>query len=94
VLLPGLTTIAAAGLPGYESSSLQGLFAPAGVPAPVLQKLSQDVMRYLHGSDAREKFLAVGVEVVGSTPDQFTAAMKAEMNRMGKVIRDAGIRED
>ena len=53
VLLPGLTTIAAAGLPGYESSSLQGVFAPAGVPAPVLQKLSQEIMRYLHSSDAR-----------------------------------------
>ena len=94
VLLPGLTTIAAAGLPGYESSSLQGVFAPAGVPAPILQKLSQEIMRYLHSSDAREKFLAVGVEVVGSTPEQFTAAMKTEMSRMGKVIRDAGIRED
>ena len=94
VLLPGLTTIAAAGLPGYESSSLQGVFAPAGVPAPILQKLSQEIMRYLHSSDAREKFLAVGVEVVGSTPEQFTTAMKTEMSRMGKVIRDAGIRED
>ena len=94
ILLPGLTTIAAAGLPGYESSSLQGVFAPAGVPAPILQKLSQEIMRYLHSSDAREKFLAVGVEVVGSTPEQFTTAMKTEMSRMGKVIRDAGIRED
>ena len=94
ILLPGLTTIAAAGLPGYESSSLQGVFAPAGVPAPILQKLSQEIMRYLHSSDTREKFLAVGVEVVGSTPEQFTAAMKTEMSRMGKVIRDAGIRED
>ena len=94
VLLPGLTTIAAAGLPGYESSSLQGVFAPAGVPAPILQKLTQEIVRYLHTADAREKFLAVGVETVGSTPEQFTAAMKAEMNRMGKVIRDAGIRED
>jgi len=94
ILLPGLTTIAAAGLPGYDSSSLQGVFAPDGVPAPILQKLSQEIMRYLHSSDAREKFLAVGVEVVGSTPEQFTAAMKTEMSRMGKVIRDAGIRED
>lgn len=94
VLLPGLTTIAAAGLPGYESSSLQGVFAPAGVPATILQKLNQEIVRYLHTSDAKEKFLAVGVETVGSTQEQFTAAMKAEMARMGKVIRDAGIRED
>ena len=89
-----LTTIAAAGLPGYESSSLQGVFAPAGVPATILQKLSQELMRYLHSAEAKEKFLAVGAETVGSTPEQFAAAMKAEMTRMGKVIRDAGIRED
>ena len=70
------------------------MFAPAGVPATILQKLSQELMRYLHSAEAKEKFLAVGAETVGSTPEQFAAAMKAEMTRMGKVIRDAGIRED
>jgi tripartite-type tricarboxylate transporter receptor subunit TctC len=94
VLLPGLTTIAAAGLPGYESSSLQGVFAPAGVRAPILHRLNQEIVRYLHTDDAKEKFLAVGVETVGSTTEEFAEAMKAEMSRMGKVIRDAGIRED
>ncbi len=93
-LLPGLTTIAAAGLPGYESVSISGVFAPAGVPAPVLQRLNQEIVRYLHTADARQKFLAVGVETAGTTPEAFTAAMKTEMSRMAKVIRDAGIRED
>ena len=94
VLLPGLTTIAAAGLPGYESQSMQGVFAPAGVPSAILQRLNQDIVRFLHSAEAKEKFLAVGVEIAGTTPEAFAAAMKAEMSRMGKVIRDAGIRED
>jgi tripartite-type tricarboxylate transporter receptor subunit TctC len=94
VLLPGLTTIAAAGLPGYESQSLQGVFAPAGVPLAILQRLNQDIVRFLHSAEAKEKFLLVGVETAGTTPEQFTESMKTEMSRMGKVIRDAGIRED
>jgi tripartite-type tricarboxylate transporter receptor subunit TctC len=94
VLLPGLTTIAAAGLPGYESQSLQGVFAPAGVPSAILQRLNQDIVRFLHSAEAKEKFLLVGVETAGTTPEQFTASMKTEMARMGKVIRDAGIKED
>jgi tripartite-type tricarboxylate transporter receptor subunit TctC len=94
VLLPGLTTIAAAGLPGYESQSLQGVFAPAGVPLAILQRLNQDIVRFLYSAEAKEKFLLVGVETAGTTPEQFTESMKTEMSRMGKVIRDAGIRED
>ena len=86
VLLPGLTTIAAAGLPGYESSSLQGVFAPAGVPAPILQKLTQEIVRYLHTADAKEKYLAVGVEVVGSSPEQFEALIKSEIEKWCKII--------
>ena len=87
-LLPGLTTIAAAGLHGFESVSMSGVFAPAGVAAPILQRIHQEIVRFLHTPDARQKFLAVGVETVGSTPEAFSAAMKAEMTRMAKVIRE------
>lgn len=93
-LLPGLTTIAAAGLPGFESVSTSGVFVPAATPAAIVQRLNAEIVRFLHSADAREKFLSVGVETVGTTPEQLTAAMTAEMSRMGKVIRDAGIRED
>ena len=50
-------------------------------------------MRYLSSPDAKEKFLAAGVEPIGSTAEELAAAMKSEMARMGKVIRDAGIRD-
>ena len=94
VLLPGLTPIAAAGLPGYESVSISGVFVPAGTPAALVQRLNADMVRFLHSAEAKEKFLSVGVEAAGTTPEQLTAAMTAEMSRMGKVIREAGIREE
>lgn len=93
-LLPGLTTIAAAGLPGYESVSISGVFAPAGTPAALVQRLNQEIVRFLHSTEAKEKFLSVGVETAGTTPEALTEAMKSEMSRMGKVIREAGIKED
>lgn len=94
VLAPGLMPIAAAGLPGFESESISGMFVPAATPAAIVQRLNTEIVRYLHTPQAKEKFISVGVEAVGSTPEQLIAAMTAEMARMGKVIRDAGIRED
>lgn len=94
VLAPGLPPITAAGLPGFESVSISGLFVPAATPAAIVQRLNTETVRYLHTPQAKEKFVSVGVEAVGSTPEQLTAAMTEEMARMGKVIRDAGIRED
>ncbi len=93
-LLPGLTPISAAGLPGYESVSTSGVFVPAGTPAALVQRLNAEIVRFLHSTEAKEKFLSVGVESAGTSPEQLTITMSAEMSRMGKVIRDAGIRED
>jgi tripartite-type tricarboxylate transporter receptor subunit TctC len=93
-LFPGLPTIAASGLPGYESASMGTIFAPAKTPGAVIKRLNTEIVRYLHTPEAREKFLAGGVETVGSSPEQLAATMKAEMTRLGKVIKDAGIREE
>ena len=94
VLFPGLPTIAAAGLPGYESVGRFGMFAPAGTPVAIINRLNQEIAKVLSSTDVREKFLAVGGEVVGGSPDAFAATIKSEMARMGKVIRDAGIRAE
>jgi tripartite-type tricarboxylate transporter receptor subunit TctC len=93
-LAPGLATIAASGVPGYESVAIFGILAPAKTPAPIVQKLSQSIVRVLHTPDVRERFFNAGSEIVGSTPEQFGAAIKAEMSRMGKLIKDAGIRDE
>jgi tripartite-type tricarboxylate transporter receptor subunit TctC len=91
-LLPGLPTVAATGLPGYEAGSMFSLLAPAKTPDAIIRRLYQDSVRFLDSTEGKEKFLTIGVETVGSTPEQLAAAIKAEMSRMGKVIRDAGIR--
>jgi tripartite-type tricarboxylate transporter receptor subunit TctC len=92
-LAPGLPTITASGLPGYEATSLYGMFAPTGTPASVLTRLNHEVVKSLNRADSKEKLLRAGVEVVASTPQQLVATLKGEMTRMGKVIKDAGIRD-
>ena len=93
-MAPGLPTVAESGLPGYESASLLAVFAPAGTPNTIVQRLNQEMVKALQKADARERLFNSGVEAVGSTPEQFVATLKAEMNKWGKVIRDAGIRSE
>ena len=94
VLAPGLPTIAASGLPGYESISIYGVFVPAGTPEAIVRQLNVAIVSVLHTPEVRERFLNVGMEVVGSTPEQFAVAMKADEARLRKVITEAGIRAD
>lgn len=93
-LVPGLPTVAAAGLPGYESMQIYGVFAPAGTSAAVVTRLNEAIVRVLARPDVKQKFLASGVETVGSTPQELAATMKSEIVRIGKVIKEAGIRGD
>ncbi len=93
-LLPKLPTIAAGGLPGYELVSVQGIFAPARTPAAVIQRLNQEIVPFLRRPDTKERFFAAGVESLGSTPEELAATVKSEMDRLGKVIREAGIRDE
>jgi tripartite-type tricarboxylate transporter receptor subunit TctC len=93
-LFPDLPTMASSGLPGYESVVMFGTFAPAKTPAALVARLNQEIVQSLNKSDTREKLLAVGVETVGNSQEQFAAAIKTDMARWSKVIKDAGIRAD
>ena len=92
VLAPGLPTVTATGLPGYEVVGRTGIWAPAKTPDAVIRKLNQDFVRVLNQPDVKERLLNSGVEAVGSTPDQFAALIKSEIAKVGKLIRDVGIR--
>ena len=94
LLTPGLTTVAAAGPPGFEAASFFGFFAPSATPAPVVTRLNREIVRSLNVSDAKDRFFTAGMEVVGSSPEQFAATVNSELAKMGKVIREAGIRLD
>jgi len=91
-MAPGLPTMASAGLPGYECVGKYAVFAPAKTPARLVELLNREIVRVLNRQDVTERFHAASTEVIASTPAELTAAMKAEMARMGKVIRAAGIK--
>lgn len=90
-LAPGIPAIARSGVPGYEYGALLGLLAAGGTPDPIVRKLNEEIVRFIRSPEARDRLLATGVEPVGSTPEQFTATMKAEIDKYGKIIKAAGI---
>jgi tripartite-type tricarboxylate transporter receptor subunit TctC len=93
-LFPQLPTMAAAGVPGYEYVAMFGEFVPTGTPLSIVNRLSGEIQRCMQKPEVREKFLAAGVEAVGTTPEQFDAIVKAEMAKWGRLIKDTGIRAD
>ena len=93
-LAPGVPTIAEAGLPGYETIQLMGVFAPAKTPAARVNLLSQEIVRALNQSEVKERLLNVGLEAHGRAPREFTALIKSELAKWGKLIKDAGIKGD
>ena len=90
-LVPGLPTVAAT-VPGYESVSFNGLFAPVGTPAAIINRLNQETVRFLKRADSKERLFNAGVEVVGNSPEEFAAAMRIDMAKVSKLIKDAGLR--
>lgn len=94
VLAPELPTVAATGLPGYESVSVYGLFAPAKTPAAIIGRLHQDTARALQTAEVREKLMARTVEPAGSTPEAFATLVKTDMDRIRRLVKDANIRAD
>jgi len=90
---PDLPTIAESGVPGFEAVSTHGIFAPAKTPDAIIARLHQEIVRVLQRPESRDRFAGIGAEPVGSTPEQLTTEIRAEIARMGKVIRDAGIQE-
>ena len=93
-LAPGLPTIAASGLPGYESVGMYGVFAPAKTPSALVNRLNQEIRQVLAKAEIKERFFGSGSDVVGNSPAEFAAIRRADIARAGKVIRDAGIREE
>jgi tripartite-type tricarboxylate transporter receptor subunit TctC len=92
-MFPGIPTIAAT-VPGYESETVFAVLAPAATPATVIKLLQRNIADILNRPDVKEKLFAAGNEVVASTPEYLASMMKADMVRLGKVIRAAGIRAE
>jgi tripartite-type tricarboxylate transporter receptor subunit TctC len=93
-MLPDVPTMAEAGLPDFEVSSWNGVFAPIKTPPDIVAKLHKEIVRILALPDVRERFAAQAAEPVGNTPEAFRAYVQAEIAKWGKVIRESGARID
>ena len=93
-VLPDLPTIAATGVPGYESVAMFGVFVQAGTPAAIINRLNQELVRIVNRADVQERFRGAGMDANGSSAAQLTAAIATEVARAAKMIKSAGIRAD
>ncbi|MSP34398.1 MAG: tripartite tricarboxylate transporter substrate binding protein [Limnohabitans sp.] len=89
--LPDVPTMQEAGVPGYNASVWLGLLAPAGTPKEVVMKLNAEIAKVLSAADTKKELYAAGVEADISSPETLNALMVQELDRWGKVIKDAGI---
>ena len=87
-------SIAEAGLPGYDSTQWFGLLAAAGTPRPIIDRLHQEISSALRAPGMKERLTAQGMEVAGSTPEEFAAVIKSETEKWAKVIKSAGIKAE
>jgi tripartite-type tricarboxylate transporter receptor subunit TctC len=91
---PQIPTIAEAALPGYAVTTWHGLLAPVGTPRDIINRLSSEAAKALQNPDVREKFASQGVDPISSTPEQFAAMMKSELDKWRKVIAASGTKID
>ena len=87
-LRPGLPTMAGSGLPGFETVVITGVYAPAATPAAIVNRLHQEIVRIIHLPEIKERFSSIGIETVGGSPQELTAAMKAEISRTAKLAKE------
>jgi tripartite-type tricarboxylate transporter receptor subunit TctC len=93
-IVPEVPTFAEAGLPGFVAENWWGVFVPAATPKPVAERLQADLVKAMTSADLREKFEGMGVEALASSPERLREFTRAEIERWGKLVREAGIRAD
>ena len=92
--LPDVPTIAEAGVPGYEEGAWQGVLVPAGTPPAMIARLNRDLVQTIKARDTSDRIAEVGAYVIANTPEEFTAAIKADLQKYAKLVKAAGIRAD
>ena len=92
--LPDVPSIVEAGFKGQEADTLQGVLVPAGTPRAIVTKIHGDIAKALALPDAKERVTGLGFDIITSTPEQFAAQIKVEIDKWGKVIRASGVKAD
>ena len=94
LVAPQLPTIAESGVKGYAVDAWFGIVAPAGVPKDIVSKLNGAIVNGLKANDVKQRFAELGYEAIGDSPEQFTATIKTDIEKFGRVIKAAGIKAD
>jgi tripartite-type tricarboxylate transporter receptor subunit TctC len=92
--LPDIPTVAESGLPGYEAYSWGGMIGPANMPREIVTRLNKEIVATLKQKDVIDRMLADGTVPTPSTPEEFTAYLKAELKKWGEVVKLAGIKPE
>jgi tripartite-type tricarboxylate transporter receptor subunit TctC len=93
-IAPNLPTVAASGLPGFEALQWFGILMPAGTPKEIVSKLNAEIVKILKTPEMQQRLQGLGFEVVGNSPEQFAAFMRAETLKWGKIVKDSGAKID
>jgi tripartite-type tricarboxylate transporter receptor subunit TctC len=93
-LLPNVPTMAETGYPGVELDTWFGIMAPAGTPTPVVSKLHADFVKVMQTEDVKNLLLPQGANIVTSSPDEFVKLIAGDISKIGKLVREAGIKGD
>jgi tripartite-type tricarboxylate transporter receptor subunit TctC len=92
--LPDVPTVAESGYPGFEAALWLGVFAPAGTPRPIIERLSRELTSIVATEEFKAQMEKNGAEPQANTPEQFAALVRAEVDRYGKVVKALGLRLD
>jgi tripartite-type tricarboxylate transporter receptor subunit TctC len=92
--VPDLPTVAESGVPGFDISTWYGVWAPAGTPKEIVNRVAAEMAKALQQAAVRERLAALGAEPVGNTPDEFAAYCQAELAKWAKIVRESGARAD
>jgi tripartite-type tricarboxylate transporter receptor subunit TctC len=90
--VPDIATFAEQGVKDQEADTVTGIVAPAGTPKEIVELLSREIKKAAAQPDVRDKLTAMGFKPVASTPDEFGARIKLEIDKWGKVVRDANLK--
>jgi tripartite-type tricarboxylate transporter receptor subunit TctC len=91
-LIPDVPTVAESGYPGFEAAAWHAVLAPAKTPPDIIKKLNSEIAAILAETEVKERLAKDGIETVGASPEDFSAYIKSEVEKWGKVVRDAGIK--
>jgi tripartite-type tricarboxylate transporter receptor subunit TctC len=93
-VVPDVPTLAESGLAGYELSSWQAVFAPAGTPKPIVDRLYAEISKILQMPDVQKRLSDLGLDLSGMPPQELAALVKADVPRLGKIVKESGAKAE